>query len=58
MPPKDVQTLVDKLKTQKGIKIDQVVVKGANHFFEGRVDQLIEICGDYLDQRLAADAAA
>jgi alpha/beta superfamily hydrolase len=58
VPPKDVQTLVDKLKTQKGIKIDQVIVKGANHFFDGKVDQLIEICGDYLDQRLAADEAA
>ncbi len=34
VPPKDVQTLVDKLKTQKGIKIDQTIVKGANHFFE------------------------
>ena len=57
-PPKDVQTLVDKLKTQKGIKIEQQIVKGANHFFENSVDGLIESCADYLDRRLAMDDAA
>ena len=29
-----VQKLVDKLKTQKGITIEQQIVDGANHFFE------------------------
>jgi alpha/beta superfamily hydrolase len=57
-PPKDVQTLVDKLKTQKGIKIEQQIVKGANHFFENSIDGLIESCADYLDRRLAMDDAA
>jgi len=51
--PKDVQTLVDKLKTQKGIKIEQQIMKGANHFFENNVDELIANCSDYLDRRLA-----
>jgi len=49
-----VQTLVDKLKTQKGIIIDHEIVKGANHFFEDRTDELIESCAKYLDMRLAA----
>ena len=53
-PPKDVQVLVDKLKSQKGIVIDQNIVEGANHFFEGKVDELIETCSNYLDMRLAA----
>ncbi|PLX39252.1 MAG: alpha/beta hydrolase [Hyphomicrobiales bacterium] len=53
VPLKDVQTLVDKLKTQKGIVIDQVIVPGANHFFESHVDELISTCSDYLDRRLA-----
>jgi alpha/beta superfamily hydrolase len=57
-PPKDVQTLVDKLKTQKGIKIDQKIIKGANHFFESNIDELIEDCAAYLDRRLAMDDAA
>ncbi|MDQ0327365.1 alpha/beta superfamily hydrolase [Rhodopseudomonas julia] len=52
-PPEAVQTLVDKLKSQKGIVIDQQVVKGANHFFEGQVDELIGNCSGYLEKRLA-----
>jgi hypothetical protein len=58
VPPKDVQTLVDKLKTQKGIKIDQTIIKGANHFFENNVDELLEICANYVDMRLAMENAA
>ena len=57
VPQKDVQALVDKLKTQKGIKIDQQIVKGANHFFESHVDELIGACADYVDRRLAVAEA-
>jgi alpha/beta superfamily hydrolase len=57
-PPKDVQTLVDKLKTQKGIIVEQTIMPGANHFFEGQVEPLIDICGAYLDKRLAILTAA
>ncbi|HUG60572.1 MAG TPA: CocE/NonD family hydrolase, partial [Methylomirabilota bacterium] len=53
VPQKDVQNLVDKLKMQKGIVIDQTIVEGANHFFEQKVDELIDICSNYLDRRLA-----
>lgn len=52
--PTDMQTLIDKLKTQKGIVIQQNIIEGANHFFENKVDELLEICGDYLDRRLEA----
>ena len=52
-PPKDVQGLVDKLKTQKGITITQKTMVGANHFFQGQQDELITECSDYLDMRLA-----
>ena len=57
VPPSEVQTLVEKLKTQKGIVIDQQIVEGANHFFEGKVEELMGICGNYLDKRLEAAAA-
>ncbi len=57
VPQKDVQALVDKLKTQKGIKIDQTIVKGANHFFESHVDELIGTCSDYVDRRMATAPA-
>ena len=54
-PPKDVQGLVDKLHTQKGITITQKTMKGANHFFTGVEDVLLGECADYLDRRLAGE---
>ena len=51
-PMEDVQGLVEKLKAQKGIKITQNTMEGANHFFTGLEDQLIEECALYLDKRL------
>ena len=53
VPPKDVNTLVEKLKTQKGIVIDQQVIPGANHFFDGKLEPLMETITAYLDMRLA-----
>jgi len=51
-PLKDVETLVSKLKTQKGIVIEQSVISGANHFFDNKTDELIASCSSYLDKRL------
>ena len=56
-PQKDVNTLVEKLKTQKGIVIDQKVIPGANHFFDNKIDTLISDVGGYLDKRIAAGPA-
>ena len=52
VPHKDVTGLVDKLKTQKGIVIEQKVVPGANHFFDGKVEPLMQAISGYLDKRL------
>lgn len=52
VPMKDVQALVDKLKAQKGITIDHETLPGANHFFAGQTDTLLELCGNYVDKRL------
>ncbi len=41
MPYKDVAGLVEKLKTQKGIVIEQKVIPGANHFFDSRIEPLM-----------------
>src|SRR5215813_929765 len=54
VPHKDVTGLVEKLKTQKGIVIDQKVVSGANHFFDGKIEGLMTEVGAYLDRRIAA----
>ncbi len=45
--------LVEKLKTQKGIVIDQNIIQGANHFFDGKLEPLMESVTSYLDMRLA-----
>ena len=55
MPAKDVTTLVDKLKTQKGIVIEQKVIPGANHFFDGKVETLLTSIAAYLDKRLKTE---
>jgi alpha/beta superfamily hydrolase len=52
VPHKDVTVLCDKLKTQKGIVIDQQVVQGANHFFDGKIEPLMQAVAAYLDNRL------
>jgi uncharacterized protein len=51
-PMKDVQVLVDKLKSQKGITITHKTMEGANHFFTGMGDELMAECSDYLDRRM------
>ena len=55
VPSKDVTALVEKLKTQKGIVIDQKVIQGANHFFDGKIDALMQAVTGYLDKRLKLD---
>ncbi len=51
-PLREVTSLIEKLKTQKGIVIEHAVISGANHFFENRIEPLIEEVGVYLDRRL------
>ena len=55
VPHKDVCGLVEKLKTQKGIVIEQKVIPGANHFFDGKVDTLMQAISGYLDKRLKTE---
>ena len=54
-PAADVQNLVDKLKTQKGITIDHEVVPNANHFFENRIEDLMAVIDGYLNKNLDLD---
>jgi len=53
VPTDSVAELTQKLKTQRGIKIDHEVIPGANHFFENRIDEMTEVIGSYVDMRLA-----
>jgi uncharacterized protein len=51
-PVNEVISVIDKVKVQKGVKLDHEIIEGANHFFENRVDQLVGKVGTYLDRRL------
>ncbi len=58
VPPESVVGLVERLKTQRGIVIDHQVIPGANHFFENKQEELIELVATYLDRRLKEDEEA
>ncbi len=51
-PLREVTSLIEKLKTQKGISIEHAIIPGANHFFENCIEPLAEEVGLYLDRRL------
>jgi alpha/beta superfamily hydrolase len=57
-PVKDVVSVIEKVKTQKGVKLEHAVIDGANHFFDGRVDELMVAVDEYLDKRLGTAEAA
>lgn len=52
VPQKDVQKLVEKLQSQKGITIHHKQVEGADHFFEQTIPNLMQAVDGYLDMRL------
>ena len=43
-------------RPSSGIKIDHKVIPGANHFFQDKTDELVEICSTYLDRRMSGDS--
>ncbi|MFM9974191.1 MAG: alpha/beta hydrolase [Beijerinckiaceae bacterium] len=51
-PAKESISAIDKVKMQKGVKIEHQTVAGANHFFEGKTDELMGTISTYLDTRL------
>jgi alpha/beta superfamily hydrolase len=57
VPPVEVERVVSKLRTQKGIIIDYDLVDGANHFWAENMADVEGRVGAYLDKRLAADPA-
>src|SRR6187401_2140908 len=51
-PALEVMPVIEKVKTQKGVIIEHQMVEGANHFFDGKVDDLMTTVDAYLDRRL------
>ena len=57
VPTPEVDRVVAKLRTQKGIVIDYEIVDGATHFWTDQLPEVEKRVGDYLDKRLEADPA-
>ena len=53
--PNEVERVVAKLRTQKGISIAYELVDGANHYWTDHLPAVEERVGAYLDRRLAVD---
>ena len=51
--PDSVDKLATKLRTQKAITVEHVEIKGANHFFENKLEQMAATVDDYMRRRLA-----
>ncbi len=54
-PMAEVQKLVDKLKTQKGIEITHEIIPEASHFFENQLDEMVARVEGYVGARMVAD---
>jgi uncharacterized protein len=58
VPVDAVQKLAQKLKSQKNITIDFKVIKGADHFYQDRMDELKKGIETYVDHSLKERAKA
>jgi len=52
VPPEAVSRLVERIQTQRGVKIDLRFIDDANHFFTSHLDDLMEEIGNYLDEAM------
>ena len=55
VPPLEVERVVSKLRTQKGIVIDYEVVDKATHFWAEHLPFVEQTVGGYIDKRLEAN---
>jgi len=52
VPAESVSRLVDRIQTQRGVKVDLRFINDANHFFTSHLDNLMEEMGNYLDDAM------
>ena len=52
VPENDVAKLHERLAAQRGLDIRYREIEGANHFFDGHIDEMTKEVEDYLDMRL------
>ena len=58
VPQASVAKLVDKLQSQRHIKIRHRIIQGASHFFYEHLDELSQEVDDYLAKSVVLDEAA
>jgi uncharacterized protein len=51
VPSASVAELAAKTKVQKGVKIEHAIVPDANHFFQDKIEDLMQVVGAYVDRR-------
>ena len=55
VPEANVNQLAEKLSLQKTIKVDFWKIKGADHFFTNRLDELRQLIDSYMHEALGTD---
>lgn len=58
VPEESVLELAYRLSKQKHIKVDYKVIKGADHFFRSKIDELHQSVSSYLDAKFADNLSA
>lgn len=53
VPPDEMERVMSKVRTQKGIEITRTIVPNASHLFTHHMEELELLASNYLDQRLA-----
>ncbi len=58
VPETDAAKLAERLSVQRLITVKYIVIEGADHFFEGHLDDLDAVVDDYLDSVFSEATAA
>ena len=58
VPQPAVDTLVAKLRSQRGVKIDYQLIEGADHFFTDSIPDIAKCASTYLKQRFPKQTQA
>ena len=55
VPPHALSRVLEKISIQKGELIKDIIINGADHFFNNHNSEMVESVGSYLDSRLDKD---
>ena len=55
VPSLALSRVLEKISIQKGVVIKDIIIQGADHFFNDHNNEMIDAVGKYLDTRLDKD---